>query len=107
MCILPDIPTEVVDLIRYRLKRLLGLSKEQAKDEFIRRACEIETYGMEPFQVMILGYQLTKSIYGSVFSVRRSKSAFARTFFNRIPYVAAVGFNSTQVAVDLFTEIDN
>ncbi|TGZ70910.1 hypothetical protein CRM22_002922 [Opisthorchis felineus] len=52
MCILPDIPTEVVDLIRYRLKRLLGLSKEQAKDEFIRRACEIETYGMEPFQVM-------------------------------------------------------
>ncbi|KAG5454243.1 FERM domain-containing protein 3 [Clonorchis sinensis] len=36
MCILPDIPTEVVDLIRYRLKRLLGLSKEQAKDEFIR-----------------------------------------------------------------------
>ncbi|KAF6780364.1 hypothetical protein AHF37_00133 [Paragonimus kellicotti] len=52
MRILPNIPPEVLKHIQCHLTPLLGMSQTQAKDEFIRQACEVETYGMEPFQVM-------------------------------------------------------
>ncbi|KAF8564752.1 hypothetical protein P879_02552 [Paragonimus westermani] len=52
MRILPNIPPEVLKHIRCHLTPLLGMSQTEAKDEFIRQACEVETYGMEPFQVM-------------------------------------------------------
>ncbi|KAF5402684.1 hypothetical protein PHET_03995 [Paragonimus heterotremus] len=52
MRILPNIPPEVLEHIRCHLTPLLGMSQTEAKDEFIRQACEVETYGMEPFQVM-------------------------------------------------------
>ncbi|CAH8455600.1 unnamed protein product [Dicrocoelium dendriticum] len=52
MRVLTSMPKEIVLHIQRQLKSLLSLPKSEAKDEFIRRASEVETYGMEPFQVM-------------------------------------------------------
>ncbi|KAA0190714.1 FERM domain-containing protein 5 [Fasciolopsis buskii] len=50
--VLPSLSRDAVARIRSKLETSLWMSDEEAKDKFIQAACESETYGMEPFQVM-------------------------------------------------------
>ncbi|CAL8105054.1 unnamed protein product [Calicophoron daubneyi] len=51
MRVLPHVSKVFVKRVQQKLESLLKLSKEEARDEFLRKASTIETYGMEPFQV--------------------------------------------------------
>ncbi|CAH8473976.1 unnamed protein product [Heterobilharzia americana] len=51
MRVLPNLTTAIVRGIKTQLKKIIVMSKIEALEKFIENASNIETYGMEPFQV--------------------------------------------------------